>query len=191
MKRLFCLLALTLSLFLFASPVRDATAAKNLSFIEDYAPINYWSWPDAVTFQTAKPDTVWIPQVGVWYGSVAINGHSQTTSSSRGSFDDTSVTTTYTSGYSMGIFLPLPPGHYVLGCEVDGRAQFRMALYKEVDGGFQFLSYSIWSAKGAAGWYERTFTVPEEASLVMLMPTSSQSSAPPLTVTNIEIYRID
>jgi len=185
------LLLLSLSpLLALASPVRSNMGGDGLSRLDpEDGPQNLWSWPDAVSVQTAKPDTVWIPQVGVWYRKIAANGYSS--SGQYGSFDDSSVTTTYSSGYSMGTFLPLPPGHYVLGCEVDGRAQFRMTLYKEVDGGFKFMSYSIWSAQGAAGWYERTFTVPEEASLVMLMPTSSQTSAPPLTVTNIEIYRLD
>ena len=66
-----------------------------------------------------------------------------------------------------------------------------MTIYYKVDGGYRYANYSIWSVQTYAGYYERVFTVPDDAGLVMLQITSRLKSEPPLTVTDIEIYRID
>ena len=102
---------------ILASPVRDADAAKSLSFIEDAAPVNLWVWPEEMVRVPVRvtPNLVWTPETGVWYGAIAANGYCNATGSAYGEFTQSSVTTTYLSGYSVGTFLSLDPGHYVLG----------------------------------------------------------------------------
>ena len=70
-----------------STPVRDAAAAKSLSFIEDSAPRNYWVWPDSlIDTQKASPSTVWNPVVGVWYNYVSENGYILVRDAVLGSF---------------------------------------------------------------------------------------------------------
>lgn len=173
----------------FSAPVRDATAAKSLSFIEDSAPVNLWEWPDDVTAIKTSPSTVWVPEIGVWYACIAVNGYSRY-ADPAGEFSDHSVSSTFSSGYSLGTFLPLEEGHYVLRCITDGTSRFSLGFYREVESGYQQQSFAIFPAL-EAGRIEHVFTVPPGAALTLILPTSRDASAPPLTVTNIEIYRLD
>ena len=184
------LLLLAISpLLALASPVRSNMGGDELLRIDDSLPQNLWVWPDDVTAIKTSPSTVWIPEIGVWYASIAINGYSRY-AAPAGEFSDHSVSSTFSAGYSLGTFLPLEEGHYVLKYTADGKSQFSLGFYREVDGGYINHSYSIFPTF-AAGDVEQVFTVPTGISLVLLLPTSRNASAPPLTVTNIEIYRID
>ena len=192
MKKLYILLLLS-ECFLPAvsSPVRSNMGGEEVSRIEDDAPVNLWSWPTDLLFYSASPSTIWTPQLNVWYGRIAENGYSLVRSSPYGEFDNESVTTIFQTGYSLGVFLPIFSGHYILRCNVSGRSKFRLGFYRETTSGYLWTSSSLLGVKSSSGIYERVFTVPEGCSLMLLLPTSSDSSASPLTVTDIEIYRLD
>ena len=196
-KRQFLSLALVVfgSVTLCAKPICSLVGSEGCRLAEeDSGPINLWEWPQTSIRSGAArtPRSVWTPQLGTWYEDISPDGYVFYSGSSKMvDFSEASITTSFRSGYSCGTFIPLEPGHYVLGCDVDGRAQFRISFYKKVEGGYLFNSWTALSVKESAGYYERVFTVPEGCSLVALLPTSSQGSAPPLTVTNIEIYRLD
>lgn len=189
-------LAVLTASILPASPVRDYTAGKNLSYVEDDGPVNYFSWPTARQTQRKyqSPSSVWTPELGIWYVFIADNGYKDTNPSATGVVDwgEDYIVTRMESGYSAGVFLDLEPGHYILSSFVGGKAAFRLSFYSEVEGGYTWKSRTELSAQTEAGTYERVFTVPNGAALTCLIPTSGgNASSPPLTVTNIEIYRID
>ena len=191
-KRQFLSLALVVfgSITLCAKPIVSLVGSEGCRLAEeDSGPINLWTWPTEESSAFVYPSTVWMPQIGVWYKGFAGNGYSR--NMNMGTWTEESVTSIYSSGYTMAAFLNLEPGHYVLGCDVDGLAQFRLSFYKRVEDGYLWDSWQVLAVRASAGYYERVFTVPEGCSLVALLPTSSQKSAPPLTVTNIEIYRLD
>ena len=185
----------TASRLALASPQRGTSAAKNLLFTDDSAPVNLWVWPDAA--QTVRryygPRDVWIPETGIWYIFAGAYGYIDTNPKAvlLDDFSANSVTARFDTGYSAAAFLILLPGDYRLSCTTDGRAQFRIGFYEEVEGGFKWHSASILSASSSAGVYERVFTVPDGCSLVVISPTSSQRADPPLTVSDIALYRID
>ena len=177
-----------------ASPVRSSLGGDGLSRIDDEAVNNLWVWPltSIRSGATRTPRSIWTPQLDTWYEDISPDGYVFYSGSSKMvDFSEASITTSFRSGYSCGTFLPLEPGHYVLGCVVDGLTQFRLGFYKEAEGGYRWASWTTLASQSGAGYYERVFTVPAECSLVLVIPTSGSVSAPPLTVTDIEIYRLD
>lgn len=199
MKKLSLLLLLSACLLpAVSAPVRDAAAAKSLSFIEDSAPLNLWSWPtSAISVKDVahqyKPQSIWTPLTYVWYLCAAQNGYLFVSPTDRGSWGADWMSSINASGYSVGVFLDLLPGHYVISCDVDLPPQFTLSFYKSVEGGYQWASWVSMSAQSTAGVYERVFTVPEDAALTFIRMCSRDGgwSVPAMTVTNIEIYRLD
>ena len=188
------LAVLTASL-LPASPVRSNIGGDELLRIDDSLPQNLWVWPTEV--QSIRkyhgPNAVWVPQIGVWYVFASNGGYVDTNYNLNElvGYTDVSVTATYDGGYSAGCFTPLLPGDYLISAMVDGAANFRVAFYEQVDGGYRWVSGKSLGLQTGGGYYERSFSVPSGCSLALVIPTSSVGSAPPLTVTNIEIYRLD
>lgn len=173
----------------YGKPVKsDVGGREDLGYIEE-GPKNYWVWPtEAITRGGIGPTTVWNPEVGVWYTGIAANGYVRALV--KGSYTENSVTTKIDAGYAMGAFVALEPGRYGLSCNTDGDTQVRLGFYKEVEGGFMAGTWITLSRQSVGGWYNKTFTVPEGCSLVLLVP-SPYDSTTTLTTTDIEIYRID
>jgi len=192
-KTIATLFAAIVGLGLFAFPVRDSLSARMNADDEESGPQNLWVWPtEAIPPKgqgNINPNYVWTPRIGVWYYRIAANGYLLKDNNNLIDWWESGVTTSFGSGYSAGAFLPLEAGVYSISATVDGRAQFRVGFYREVENGFLWNSWKELSAQTAAGSYERTFTVPQGCSLVLISPTSSSSTV--LTTTNIEIYRLD
>lgn len=190
--RLRLLLLSFFPLLALASPVRSNMGGDELSHLNpDDGPQNLWVWPTGVESprRYRSPSTIWTPEIGVWYYRCATNGYIQPSGSFLSDYGNDFVTTTYSGGYSAGTFVYLDAGHYHLSCNVDAPALFRLGFYKEVDGGYLWSAWTTITSQPSAGRYERVFTVPDECSLVLLLPCSYITD--PLTVTDIEIYRLD
>ena len=191
------LAVITASLSLLARPVRGISAAKQLPYTDDSAPQNLWVWPTSARSVSDSPDytpkSVWTPIPYVWYLCASLDGYFFVSPSDRGTWGADWMSSINASGYSVGVFLDLLPGHYVISCEVDLPPQFTLSFYKAVDGGYQWASAISMTAQSTAGVYERVFTVPEEAALTFIRMCSRDAgwSVPSMTVTNIEIYRLD
>lgn len=191
------LLLLFLPLAVLASPVRSNMGGEELSRLNpDDGPQNLWVWPTEVQSirKYLGPNSVWVPQMGVWYVCISERGWIDTNSSiySLVDYSADSVTTTYRGGYSAGTFLPLESGNYVISALVDGDSCFTMGCYELLDNGYKWKSEKTLGRQFEAGYYEKFFTIPDGISLVSLILTSRrENQEQPLTVTDIEIYRID
>lgn len=180
-----------------SAPVRDAAAAKSLSFIEDSAPVNLWVWPTSARSVSDSPDytpsSIWNPEPNVWYLCATVTGYFFVAPDDRGIWGPDWMSSRNASGYSVGVFLVLLPGHYVISCEVDQPPQFYLSYYKAVEGGYKYTSYVSLASQSTAGVYKRVFIVPDDAGMVFvsMRTRDSGSSVPAMTVTDIEIYRLD
>lgn len=187
-RAILAVLAVLAAAVVSSAPVRsDLGGREDAGYIED-GPKNYWTWPTEDTNASANPTTVWTPEIGVWYTSIASDGYS--TKNQMGTYTEDSVTSRISSGYAMGVFLPLEAGEYRISCNTDGDTAFRLNFYQEVEGGFMAGTWITLSRQSAGGWYNKTFTVPEGCSLVLLLPAPYNKNTT-LTTTDIEIYRID
>lgn len=194
-KLLTTLLTICLGLGILASPVRDSLSARMNADDEDSGPRNLWTWPTA---EQSKREyhgqgAVWKPEVGVWYGFVSERGYVDTNMNNWKlvGWTEASMSTIVGGSYSSGVFMPFLPGTYSLGCDVDGRTQIHLGYYEAVSGGFKWKSFQSLRRQTEAGYYERTFTVPDGCSLVMFVFNSDTTTEGVLTVTDIEIYHID
>lgn len=197
MRTILAILAI-LSLSVQGVPVRSDVGGRDIQDIEDYGPKNYWTWPteSANVSQTKTPTSVWIPEVGKWYGVAAYNGYIRkddiSSGSGRyGSWTYDSVTTTFFDGYSYGIFLDLEPGDYTLEFDVDGYSRFSLGFFEEADGGYIYSGTATALKQGGPGHQVCGFVVPEYAALQLLIVSSRDKDADPLTTTNIKIWRED
>lgn len=189
------LLLLAISpLLALASPVRSNMGGDELIRIDDSLPQNLWVWPtqEQTERKFRSPNSVWYPEIGTWYVFCSSGGYFDVNSLNLLiDFSDGSVSTSYSSGYSAGAFIPLEPGHYMYSADVDGGCNVRVGFYEERDNGFKWMSNVSLGSQNYAGHYERVFTVPSGCSLALFLPTTATASQDPLTSTNIEIYRID
>ena len=179
-------------LLAFASPVRSNMGGSEIGDADFAPPENLWVWPSEMVEppKTLNPQYIWTPQPFVYYGFIASNGYCQKGRNPLGTFTEDSFTSRFSSGYSLGVFVPLTPGEYRLSYECDGRNYATIASYKEAQGGFLYgaLIFSVFRSEGHT---VVEFALPEDCGLALLQIKPLNASDPPTTVNSIEIYRLD
>lgn len=175
-----------------ASPIRSDIGDTSTEFDSFVPPQNLWVWPTEIVEppKSLNPQYVWTPVPFAYYGFIAANGYCQKGRNPLGSFTEDSFTARYSSGYSLGVFVPLDLGEYHLSYDCDENNIVSLVFYKITHGGFIYDSL-IHNTIVPAGLNKVEFVVPEDSGLILVTIKPRNNSVPPTTVTNIELYRLD
>lgn len=120
---------------------------------------NLWRWPtEYATRISRNPSSVGPIELGKWYWNMASNGYFNTNQIVPTKyFGPKSVTSSLTSGYSMGVCMLLEVGTYTLDFTADNIAQIRITGYNGQAGAWSWAK-QIKSTTYQSGAYSVTFT---------------------------------